>query len=55
MLGANHNIKLAYDQSSKNYLTTAKGQPNQVDYISQAKVNYGNKNVKSKAEHIELD
>jgi hypothetical protein len=55
ILGANHNIKLVYDQSSKAYLTTAKGQPNQVDYISQAKVFHGNKDLKSKAEHIELD
>ena len=54
ILGANHSIKLVYDQSSKAYLTSAKGLPNQVDYLSQAKIFHG-KNLKVKSEHIEID
>ena len=41
VLGQNRNIKLAYDQSSKNHLTTAKGAPNLNDYKSIGRVYHG--------------
>ena len=45
---------LAYDQSSKNHLTTAKGVPNVNDYKSTKKTYHG-KELKVDKEHIDID
>jgi len=44
----------AYDQSSKNHLTTAKGGPNVNDYTSTKKVYHG-KSLQVERGHIDLD
>lgn len=54
ILDANKRMILAYDQSSKNHLTTAKGNPNVVDYKSTKKTYHG-KELQVDKDHIDID
>ena len=54
ILDANKKMILAYDQSSKNHLTTAKGCPNVNDYKSTKKTYHG-KELKVDKDHIDID
>ena len=54
VLDANNKMILAYDQSSKNHLTTAKGGPNVIDYKSTKKTYHG-KELSVDTDHIAID
>lgn len=53
-LGQNRTTKLAYDQSSKAHLTSAKGGPNLNDYKSLSRVYHG-QSMSVDRNHIDLD